>query len=113
MKMMPWPVGLPGIPFHLGIGHRNAGPVRQHAFAVGDDGDIVIAGDLEGIGLERVGLAAARHRRIVRLHEALKPFAGSAGASRPTDRCRAPGGRAEREREEQDNAMRTFMTVLR
>src|SRR6516225_8699918 len=47
------------VPFHLLVRHIDPRAARQDAFAVGDDGYIVIAFDLEIIGLERIGLAAA------------------------------------------------------
>jgi hypothetical protein len=51
--------------------------------AVGDDGDVVVAFDLETVGLKRFGLATTRHRRIVRLHQALEPLPDLRGGISP------------------------------
>jgi hypothetical protein len=40
----------------------------------GDDGDLVVALDLEVIGLVSVGFAVARHRRMVRLFQVFELF---------------------------------------
>src|ERR1700730_10347390 len=69
------PGGIAGVPLHLLVGHRDARAARDHALAVGDDGDIVVALDLECIGLEGVRHAATAHGGVVRLREGLEPFA--------------------------------------
>src|ERR1700736_7011473 len=72
-----------GVPLHLGIGDRNARAVGEHALAVSDDGDVVIALDLERVGLESIRLAAAAHGGIVGLHEGLEPLADGGGRVAP------------------------------
>src|SRR6516164_1717637 len=94
--------GIALVPFHFGIGHRNAGPVRDYAFAIRDDGDIVIAVDLEIIGLEGVGFTAARERRIVRLHEVLEPLSDVRGGVAPLTIVARRSGRTQRQHEKDD-----------
>src|SRR3984893_18847376 len=58
-----------GVKLHFLVRHRNAaahGDVRDGTMS-GDDGDVVIALDLEPVGLIGVGFAAARQPRMVRL----------------------------------------------
>ena len=71
------------VKFHLRVRHGNVRAIRDHPFAVGDDGDVVIAFDLEGIGLERIRLAAAGKARMVGLPEALEPFTDVRGRAGP------------------------------
>jgi hypothetical protein len=86
MKMMPWPVGLPASRFIC-----NARPVRDHALAVRDDGNVMVALDLEGVGLEGIRLAAAAHGRIVGLRRDWSHWRMLAGESlyRPLSRAAA------------------------
>src|SRR5215813_14069272 len=69
------PRGIAGVPLHLLVGNRNACASRNHALAIGDDGDIVIALDFEAVGLKSVRLSAARYARMVGLLERLEPLA--------------------------------------
>jgi len=48
------------VPLHLRVGHTDARPVGDQAFAVGDDGNVVIARHLERVRLERIGLMAPK-----------------------------------------------------
>src|SRR6202035_5120215 len=75
--------GIAPVEFHLGVRHGNARAVRDHALAVGDDGDVVVALNLEGIGLERIRLAAAGQARMVGLLDALEPFTDVRGRVGP------------------------------
>src|SRR5260370_31008199 len=48
------------IPFHFLVGNLDSRPVRDDALAIGNDGDILIALDLEAVGFVSVSFAAAR-----------------------------------------------------
>jgi hypothetical protein len=85
------------IEFHLRVGHGNSRAVLDHAFAVGDDGHVVIAFGLELISLEGVGLAAAGNPRMVRLPQGLKPFTDLAGRTGPLAVVPRHSRRTERE----------------
>jgi len=63
-----------GVPFHLGVGHRNAHAAGEDASAVGDDRDEMITFDLETVGLVGVSLATAGNARVVGLLERLEPL---------------------------------------
>src|SRR5207342_115093 len=71
------------VPFHLRVGHGNPRAILDHPLAVGDDGNVVIALDLEDVRLEGIRLAAARNPRMVGLPEALEPFADFRGRIGP------------------------------
>src|ERR1700680_4220712 len=53
------PAGIASVPLHLLVGHRDARAVRNLAFAVGDDRNIVVALGFEAVGFEGIRLAAA------------------------------------------------------
>src|SRR5215471_19808849 len=67
------PGRIASVPFHLWIGNRDARAARNHALAVGDDRNIMVALDFEAVGLEGVRLAAAGQPGVVRLLERLEP----------------------------------------
>jgi hypothetical protein len=75
--------GVPFVPFHLGVRDGNACPVGDYPLSICDDGNVVVAFAVEVIRLERIGLAAATHVRVVRLHEALEPLADIGGRVAP------------------------------
>src|SRR5579863_3764100 len=62
------------VPFHFLVRYIDTGAARDDAFAIRNDRYIMIAIDLERIGLEGVRLAATGHVGIVGLHQALKPL---------------------------------------
>src|SRR5258708_35423492 len=53
------PGGIASVPLHLLVGHRDARAARNHALAVGDNADVVVALDLERVRLEGVPYPAA------------------------------------------------------
>src|SRR6267143_1491210 len=65
-----------GVMFHFLSGNRDAAPEGNgvHGAMPGDDGDVVVALDLEVIGLIGVGFAAARYARMVGLFQAFEPL---------------------------------------
>jgi len=74
--------GIALVPFDAVIGNRDARAVGDMRTAergivarVGNDGDVLVALDLEHIAPIGVGLSAARKRRQVRDHQAVEPFA--------------------------------------
>src|SRR5260221_9599778 len=71
------------VEFYLDVGQGNPRSVRDPPFAVGDDGDVVVAIGLERIRLEGVGLAAAGNPRMVGLPQAFEPFPDVRGRIRP------------------------------
>jgi len=67
--------GVALVPFHLVIGDWKLRAVGDHSFTVRDDGDIVVAFNLVGVGFEGIGFAATGYPGVIRLHEFLVPLA--------------------------------------
>jgi hypothetical protein len=62
------------IPFQFLIWDRNSRPVWDDTLAVCDDGDVLLTANVEAVSFKGIGFSAARHMRIVRLHQFLEPL---------------------------------------
>ncbi len=66
--------GITLIPFHLVVRYWYPRSVWNVAFAVGDDGDVLIAVNLEDVRFEGVRFPAAGLHWFIGLHELLEPL---------------------------------------